>query len=119
MDILQPETWFELFNNSGPIYTKVKDEAPANYREQAAVSNCMVANGCVIEGKVENSILFRGVKVHKGAQVKNSIIMQKCEIGANAVLENVICDKNVAVTDSKRLIGDKNYVMVIEKGMVI
>jgi glucose-1-phosphate adenylyltransferase len=119
MDLLNPEAWRELFTHSGPIYTKVKDEAPANYRETAAVSNSLVANGCIIEGRVENSVLFRGVNVHKGAHIKNCIIMQKGAIGANAVLENIICDKDVKITDGKRLLGDRNYVMVIEKGMVV
>lgn len=119
MDLLHPEIWQDLYVKSGPVYTKVKDEPPANYRDQAAVSNVLVANGCVIEGRVENSVLFRSVKVHRGAYVNNCIIMQKCEIGPNAVLENIICDKDVKISSGKRMIGDKNYVMVIEKGMMI
>lgn len=119
MDLLQPEVWQDLFLKSGPVYTKVKDEPPANYRDQAAVGNVLVANGCVIEGRVENSVLFRSVKVHRGAYVNNCIIMQKCEIGPNAVLENVICDKDVRISGAKRLIGDRNYVLVIEKGMMV
>lgn len=119
MDLLQPEVWQDLYLKSGPVYTKVKDEPPANYRDQAAVGNVLVANGCVIEGRVENSVLFRSVKVHRGAYVNNCIIMQKCEIGPNAVLENVICDKDVRISGAKRLIGDRNYVMVIEKGMMV
>jgi glucose-1-phosphate adenylyltransferase len=119
MELLNRDVRQELFNESGPIYTKVKDEAPANYREYAAVSNSLVANGCIIEGRVENSLLFRSVRVHKGAHIKNSIIMQKGEIGVNAALENVICDKDVTITDGKRLSGARNYVMVIEKGMVV
>ncbi len=119
MDLLRPEVWQDLFLKSGQVYTKVKDEPPANYRDQAAVSNVLVANGCVIEGRVENSLLFRSVKVHRGAYVNNCIIMQKGEIGPNAVLENIICDKDVKISAAKRLIGDKNYVMVIEKGMMV
>jgi len=119
MDLLHPEIWQDLYLKSGPVYTKVKDEPPANYRDQVAVSNVLAANGCVIEGRVENSVLFRSVRVHRGAYVNNCIIMQKCEIGPNAVLENVICDKDVKISAAKRMIGDKNYVMVIEKGMMI
>jgi glucose-1-phosphate adenylyltransferase len=119
MDLLLPEVWQDLFLKSGPVYTKVKDEPPANYRDQVAASNVLVANGCIIEGRVENSMLFRSVRVHRGAYVNNCIIMQKCEIGPNAVLENVICDKDVRISGAKRLIGDKNYVLVIEKGMIV
>lgn len=119
MELLRPEKWQELFAKAGLIYTKVKDAAPAKYKEQAQVSNAMVANGCVIEGSVENSVLFRDVKIHKGACVRNSIIMQKCEIGENALIENAICDKEVVITTGKWLKGDQSYPLVIEKGTVI
>jgi len=119
MELLKPEKWQELFQKSGLVYTKVKDEAPAKYKENAKVSNAMIANGCVIEGRVENSVLFRGVKVHKGAYIKDSIIMQKCEIAENAIIENVICDKDVRITTGKWLKGDRKYPLVIEKGTVI
>lgn len=119
MELLKPEKWEELFFKSGLVYTKVKDEAPVKYKENARVCNAMVGNGCTIEGRVENSILFRGVTVHKGAYVKDCIVMQRCEIGENATIENVICDKNVSITKGKWLKGEKNYPLVIEKGTVI
>ena len=101
MDLLEPEIWEELFMGYNPIYTRVRDEAPVQYKKQAKVNNSLVANGCVIEGSVENSILFRGVKIGKGVQVKNSVIMQNCELQDDALVENVICDKNVVVSDGK------------------
>lgn len=119
MELLKPEKWEELFFKSGLVYTKVKDEGPVKYKENARVSNAMVGNGCIIEGRVENSILFRGVKVHKGAYVKDSIVMQRCEIGENAIIENVICDKSVNITKGKWLKGEKSYPLVIEKGTLI
>lgn len=119
MELLKPEKWEELFFRSGLVYTKVKDEAPVKYKENARAFNTMVANGCIIEGRVENSILFRGVKVHKGAYIKDSIIMQKCEIAENAIIENVICDKNVCITKGKWLKGETNYPLVVEKGTII
>ena len=119
MELLKPEKWEELFFKSGLVYTKVKDEAPVKYKENARVSNALIANGCIIEGCVENSILFRGVTVSKGAYIKDSIVMQKCDIAEDAVIENVICDKNVRITRGKWLKGEKNYPLVIEKGTVI
>jgi len=119
MELLNPQIWRELFLKSGLIYTKVKDEPPAKYMIDSDVANALVASGCYIEGRVENSILFRGVKVHKRAYIKNSIIMQSCEIGAGAVLENVICDKDVFITANKHLKGESNYPLVIKKGQVI
>lgn len=119
MNLLNPQVWQELFAKSDPIYTKVKDEAPTNYRQTAQVANSLIANGCIIEGRVENSIIFRGVRVHKGAYIKDSIIMQKSEIGEDAMLDSVICDKDVHITAGRSLKGDRNYLLVIEKGMVI
>lgn len=119
MDLLKPEIWEELFMSDNPIYTRVRDEAPVQYKKQAKAVNSLVANGCVIEGSVENSILFRGVKIGKGVQVKNSVIMQNCDLQEDSLIENVICDKNVVVTDGKWLKGAENYPLIIEKNTVI
>lgn len=119
MELLDPAIWHELFREAGTIYTKVKDEAPAKYKLGSEVHNSLVASGCIIEGRVENCILFRGVKVQKGAHIKNSIIMQKGEIEGDAYLENVICDKDVKITSKKILKGELKYPFIIGKGIVI
>jgi glucose-1-phosphate adenylyltransferase len=119
MDLLNPNIWKELFFANGLIYTKVKDEPPTKYTEHANVTNSLVAAGCYIEGTVENSILFRGVRVGKGAHIKNSIIMQKGDIAENVSLQNVICDKNVSITAGRHLKGEVTYPLVIKKGRVI
>ncbi|WP_110954439.1 glucose-1-phosphate adenylyltransferase subunit GlgD [Anaerosinus massiliensis] len=119
MELLESKNWQELFLDGGLIYTKIKDEAPVKYKQSAVVSKSMVANGCIVEGTVENSILFRGVRIGKGVHVKNSIIMQKCELEDEASVENVICDKNVVITKGKWLKGAPNYPLIVEKGVVI
>lgn len=119
MDILNPEIREELFFKNGPVYTKVKDEVPAMYSDRANVKNCVIADGCIIQGDIEGSILFRGVKAYDGARIKNSIIMQNAEVQENAILENVILDKDVIVKRGKRLTGQENYPVVIGKGAVI
>lgn len=119
MDLLSPEVWQELFFGSGLIYTKVKDEPPSKYMNSAKVTSSLVAGGCQIEGTVENSILFRGVTVGKGVHIKNSIIMQKSIIDSGALLNQVICDKNVHITKERQLKGDSSYPLVIKKGMVV
>lgn len=119
MDVLQPKIWEELFLGKNSIYTKVKDEVPVQYKETAEVKNSLIANGCVVRGEVENSILFRGVKVGRDVKIKNSIIMQKCDIQDGALLENVICDKNVIITKEKWLKGAQNYPMIVTKNVVI
>ncbi len=115
MELLDKEIRDELFGDRD-IYTKVRDSAPSKYGENSAVNNSLVSDGCVIEGVVENSILFRGVKVAKGAVVKNSIIMQDNYIGENTSLNCVITDKNVVISDRKSLSGCSTLPYFIQKG---
>lgn len=119
MELLQPEIWEELFMGDNPIYTRVKDEAPVQYKKQGKAVNSLIGNSCVIEGSVENSIIFRGVKIGKNVKVKNSVIMSECQLEEDAIIENVICDKNVVVSEGKWLKGAENYPLVIEKNTVI
>ncbi len=103
-----------LFSGS-PIYTKIRDDNPTRYINGAKVKNAMVADGCVIEGEVENSVLFRGVKVAKGATVKNCILMQDTVIEAGANIEYLITDKMVTVTAGKEMRGTDSFPVYIAK----
>lgn len=116
---LDSETRYQLLEGAGPVYTKVKDEVPARYSKSSKVANSLVTDGCVVEGSVENSLLFRGVQVAKGAVIKNCVIMQECQIQANAVLENVILDKKCTILRGRRLVGTESYPMVVTKGSTI
>ena len=117
--LLQPEVRADLFNPGHPIYTKVKDEVSARYGENAKVKNAMLADGCMIEGTVENSILFRGVAVKKGAVVKNSILMQAVTIGENCQMDHVILDKGVTIRDNRTLTGYDGFPIILKKGTTI
>ena len=119
LELLETENFQELFHHAGPVYTKVKDEVPAKYGEEASTENSLVADGCIIDGVVENSVLFRGVKIGKNTVIKNSIIMQDSEIQDRVILDNVILDKEVIVRKGKRLMGQENYPVVIRKHSVI
>jgi len=119
MDLLHREVRKELFYKNGRIYTKPKDSIPAKYGPKAEVKNSLVADGSVIEGKVENSIIFRGVKVAEGAYVKNSILMQSSEIEEGAQVEYIITDKNVRITRGRILIGAQNCPSVIKKEEIV
>lgn len=119
LELLNPAIRDELFNQNGPVFTKVKDETPAKFNEEAVVSNSIIADGCIIEGTVIGSVLFRGVKVNKGAIIKDSIIMQDTIIEENAQLQHVISDKEVVITKDKSLKGEANYPMVVSKGSII
>lgn len=85
----------------------------------AKVSNSLISDGCVIEGTVENCILFRGVKVGKGSVVKNSIVMQDTVIGENVQLNCVITDKNVVIRDRRNLSGCELQPYFLAKGTMI
>ena len=119
MALLSNDVRKNLFDADCPIYTKVKDEMPTRYTEGSMAKNSLVADGCVIAGTVENSILFRGVTVEKGAVVKNSILMQAGNIGAGASLDHVILDKGVTITAGRALIGYDNFPIIIRKNMTI
>lgn len=119
LDMLRPEVQKDLFYTNRPVYTKIKDEAPVKYGENAVVKNSLLANGCVIKGEVEDCMLFRGVRVGKGAKLKGCIIMQECDIDANCSLEYIIADKNCHIREGRRLVGDPNYPSIIRKGSVL
>ncbi|MCF0135727.1 MAG: glucose-1-phosphate adenylyltransferase subunit GlgD [Lachnospiraceae bacterium] len=119
MDLLSGETRAELFYQPNQVFTKIRDEAPTLYLGDSEVSNSMIADGCIIEGTVENSIIFRGVHIHKGAVVKNSIIMQDADIQANAELAYAILDKDVVIREGRKLYGWERTPYVVAKGQVI
>ena len=118
LDLLNYEVRKELFGTR-PIYTKTRDEVPAVYHTGANVKNSLVADGCVIEGNVEDCVLFRGVHVARGATLKNCIIMQDSRIEDFVELENVILDKAVTMRSHGRLIGQPQYPIVIGKNVTL
>ncbi|MNB92378.1 Glycogen biosynthesis protein GlgD [compost metagenome] len=118
LELLKQENYLGLFKEN-PVQTKIKYEAPTRYLDSANVTNSLVANGCIIGGTVENSVIFRGVQIREGARIVNSVIMQKCVIEANAVIENVIMDKDVHLSKDRILVGDSKRPFVIAKSSKI
>ncbi len=119
MALMNEEVREDLFKPKTPIYTKVRDEMPARYGINAKTTNSLVADGCIIEGEVENCVLFRGVHVKKGAKLKNCVIMQDSVIEENARLECIIADKNVIIQANKELKCDDAYHCYVEKGAIV
>jgi glucose-1-phosphate adenylyltransferase len=113
--LLNPCIRGELFESERRIYTKVQDETPALYHANAGVSNSLISAGCIIEGNVENSIIFRSTHIKPGASVKNCIIMQHCMVGAGASLANVISDKYVEIGDGVQIIGNAEHPIILGK----
>lgn len=116
--ILDEKNRQELFGDRN-IFTKIRDSAPTKYGNSSIVKNSMIADGCVIEGEVENSIIFRNVKVARGAVVKNSIVMQNTVLGENSTLNCIIADKGVVVRDKRVLSGSENHPFYIGKNIMI
>lgn len=114
MKMLKEENVQALFSPSS-VYTKIRDDNPTRYATGSHVKNIMAADGCVIEGEVENSILFRGVKVGKGAKVRNCVLMQDTVIETGASVEYAITDKNVKVSAYKELKGTESFPVFVEK----
>ncbi len=119
LKLLDEETRNDIFKTDSPIYTKIRDEIPTYYGETSKVSECLIADGCSIKGEIEESILFRDIKIKKGAKIKKSIIMQGANIGENVYIENAILDKDVTVTDGTRLIGAPESPVIIKKGEIV
>lgn len=118
MKLLDEENLNALFEGNS-IYTKIRDDHPTRYITGAKVSNAMVADGCIIEGEVENCVLFRGVKIEKGAKVKNCVLMQDTTVCEDAKLEYVVSDKNVKVTAGKELKGTDTFPVFVAKGQSV
>jgi len=118
MDLLKKEVRDEIFGDRD-VYTKVNDSAPARFAQTAKVKNSLISDGCFIEGTVENSILFRGVKVGKGTVIKNCILMSENIVGENCNLAYVISDKDSVIRDNRLLAGCELKPYFINKGSMI
>lgn len=119
MRLLQGDNLDRLFPAGQPVYTKVRDDAPTRYAMDAKAKNCMVADGCVIEGEIENCVLFRGVRIKKGAVAKNCVLMQDTVVESGAKLEYVVTDKSVKVTADKVLSGTDTFPVYVAKSQTV
>ena len=109
----------DVFHGAHPIYTKVRDRVPTYYGEGCDIENCLAADGCMLEGQVKNSVLFRQVTVNKGAEVEDCVIMNDAVIGEGSELKYVILDKNVTVTPGAKLIGTKKNPIIVKRGETV
>ncbi|MDR0930955.1 MAG: glucose-1-phosphate adenylyltransferase subunit GlgD [Clostridiales bacterium] len=117
MSLLDEKIRLKVFENN--VYTKSKDCPPTRYAEGADVQNCLIADGCFIDGKVKNSIIFRGVKIGSKVDINNCIIMQDTIIQDNVKLENIILDKQVVIRKGQKLVGQASYPVVVAKKAVV
>lgn len=116
MELIDPEAASDLFKEEWPIYTRTNDSAPTKYTKDAKVRRCVISNGCLIEGEVENSIIGRGCVVKKGAVVKNAVICPSTVIGEDVYLNNVVVDKEVTISRVKNVQGISGLPAYVRKG---
>ncbi len=105
-----------LFDDNWPIYTRTNDSCPTQYFDTAEVKASVVSNGCLIEGKIENSVIGRGCTIKKGAVIKNSIVLPGVYISENAHIENHVIDKNSKIIHVKDIVASPEKPGYIKKG---
>lgn len=108
-----------MFASNHPIYTKVRDRVPTYYGESCEIENCIIADGCMLDGEVENSVLFRQVTICEGAEVEDCIIMNDSVVGEGAKLKYVILDKDVTVRPGAKLYGTAKNPIIVKRGEVV
>ena len=119
LSLLDKDVRHDLFGANHPVYTKVRDRVPCYYGEEAELDDCLIADGCMLEGKVKDSVLFRQVSIGEEAEIESCIVMNDCVVGKGAKLKYVILDKEVTVTPGAKLYGTKEHPVVIKKGETV
>ncbi len=117
--LLDRTTRHDLFYYNHPVYTKVRDRVPSYYGEESNIDNCIVADGCILEGRVENSVLFRQVTIKEGAKIKQCLIMNDTVVGENSELNYVILDKDVVIRPGAKLVGTPSNPIIIKRGEIV
>ena len=119
MALLDKAVRADIFGGCHPVWTKVRDRVPCYYGENVKMENVLVADGCMLEGEVEDSVLFRQVTIAEDAEVENCIIMNDCVIGEGAKVKYAILDKDVTVSAGAELCGTKDHIIVVKKGETV
>ncbi len=119
LELLNQDVLNQLFSSSWPIYTRTYDTPPAKYKDNAEVKNCFISNGAIIDGKVVNSIIGRGVIIEKGAVIEDSIISPGVVISEGTHIKDCVVDKSAHILYKKELIGQKDMPLLVEEGSKI
>ncbi len=119
MALIDKKTRHDMFGYNHPVFTRVRDRVPSFYGDNCEVENCVVADGCILEGEVENSILFRNVTICEGAEVEDCIIMNDTVVGEGAELKYVILDKDVTVRPGAKLCGTPSNPIIVKRGETV
>ncbi len=115
MDFLKPDVRKYFFKEYPDIYSKIDDLPPAKYNVGSVVKNSLVSSGCIVNGEVENSVIFKKSYIGNGCVIKNSIILNDVYIGDNAYIENCIVESRGTIKAGSRYVGEDGVKIVIEK----
>ena len=119
LELIHKVVRHDVFGYNHPVYTRVRDCVPTYYGESSQVDDCIVADGCMLEGKAVNSLLFRQVTLGEGAEVDSCIVMANTVIGEGSYLKCVILDKDVVVRPGSKLVGTPNSPIIIKRGEIV
>ena len=119
MDMLDPDKRRSLFVPERRVLTRARSDVGTYYGDSSSVKNCLVADGCRIEGRVENSVIFGGVTIAPGAEVRDCVLLNDVVVGENARLRCVISDKKAQLSPYLDLSGSEKLPLVIPKGGTI
>ena len=117
--LIDKDVRHDLFHGNHPVFTRVRDRVPSYYGENCEIENCIVADGCILDGEAENSVLFRNVTVCEGAEVEDCIIMNDTVVGEGSELKYAILDKDVTVRPGSRLYGTPKNPIIIKRGETV
>ena len=119
LELLKPTIRAEIFNAMQPISAKEDDESPTYLAPQSVVRNSLIADGCMVEGLVENSVIFPEVTIESGAEVRNCVLFKGVKVRQGTILRDIIADKNVEICRGRTLMGHENYPLAISKDSVV
>ncbi|MGI5978502.1 MAG: glucose-1-phosphate adenylyltransferase subunit GlgD [Oscillospiraceae bacterium] len=119
LDMLDFKNRADIFPAERPVYTRVRSSVSTYYGAEASARNSLVADGCFIEGSIENCVLCRGVRVKKDAHLKNCILMQDTVVGEHALLQYVVADKYASFSDGMILSGSSMLPLTVPKGKTL
>ncbi len=119
LSLINKDIRHDLFGGNHLVYTKVRDRVPCYYGENCAIENCIVADGCILEGQANNCVLFRQVSLCPGAKVEDCIIMNDTVIGEGAELRYAILDKDVTVRPGAKLCGTPSNPIIVKRGETV
>ena len=116
MDFLERETRQYFFNENPQVASKIEDLPPAKYNVGSSVKNSLIASGCIINGEVTDSLLFKEVYVGNNCTIRNSIILNDVYIGDNTYIENCIVESHDTIRANSNYVGDpENIKIILEK----